>query len=97
MNNVSTHLHDNKALCETLLWSLEGLINLENVDANYFKMAVVNRSAGEETVHDSDTPDPNTNIHEISQEDVHRIIFHIQVANGTSEEYGSCRTATERI
>ena len=95
MNNVSTHLHDNKvhdnkALCENLLWSLEGLINLENVDANYFKTAVANRSPGEETVHDSDIPDPNTNIHEFSQEDIHRIIFHSQVANGTGDEYGSC-------
>ena len=90
MNNASTHLHDDKALSETLLWSLEGLINLENVDANYFKTAVTNRSAGEETVHDSDIPDPTMNIHEFSQEDVHRIIFHSQVANGTSEEYGSC-------
>ena len=62
---------------------------MEIVDAKYFKMAVANRSAGEETVHDSDIPDPNTNIHEFLQEDVHRIIFHSQVANGTSEEYGS--------
>ena len=36
MNNASAHLHDDKALHETLLWSLEGLINLENVNANYF-------------------------------------------------------------
>ena len=90
MNNVSTHLHDKRALHETLLWSLEGLINLQNVNANYFKMAVANRSAGEETVHDSDIPDPNMNIHEFTQEDIHRIIFHSQVANGISEEYGSC-------
>ena len=93
MNNALTHLHDNKALCETLLRPLEGLINLENVDDNYFRTAVANRSAGEETVHDSDIPDPNTNIHEFSQEDVHRIIFHRQVANGTGEEYGSCHQA----
>ena len=93
MNNASTHLHDDKALCETLLQSLEGLINLENVDVNYFKTAVANRSAEEETVHDSDIPDPNMNIHEFSQEDMHRIIFHSQVANGTGEEYGSCRQA----
>ena len=62
---------------------------MEIVDAKYFKMAVANRSAGEETVHDSEIPYPNTNIHEFLQEDVHRIIFHSQVANGTSEEYGS--------
>ena len=29
MNNASTHLHDDKALRETLLQSLEGLINLK--------------------------------------------------------------------
>ena len=56
-------------------------------------MAVANRSAGEETAHDSDIPDPNTTIHEFSQEDVHRIIFHSQVAYGTSEEYGFCHQA----
>ena len=90
MNNASTHLHDSKALREAVLRSLEGSINLENVDANYFKIAVANRSAEEETVRDSDIPDPNMNIHEFSQEDIHRIIFHSQVANGTGEEYGSC-------
>ena len=93
MNNASTHLHDDKALHESLPWSLEGLINLKNVDANYFKTAIANRSAEEETVHDSDIPDPNMNIHEFSQEDLHRIIFHSQVANGTGEEYGSCHQA----
>ena len=70
--------------CVTLLRSLEGLINLENVDANYSKTAIANRSAEEETVHDSDIPDPNMNIHEFSQEDVHRIIFTDGVPNNES-------------